>query len=134
MTTEEKRMPERVLVARYQACTMRLWEMFPRDPLPFDCVAQAWIERLEALLDHGLLQPVPPPGKAIKDGQLVDDDLHTRIEALEHDVGVLKLRTKRLAQKPLKLCGVPCPQCKGVGHAYDTRERCPQCNGRGEIA
>lgn len=42
-------------VARYQACAQRLWAMFPQDPLPPDHPAQGWLERLEALLDHGML-------------------------------------------------------------------------------
>lgn len=59
MTDEsERRLPERVLVARYQACAQRLWAMFPRDPLPSNHPAQAWVERLEALLNHGMLGPV----------------------------------------------------------------------------
>lgn len=56
--TDEGRSPEAVLIARYQACAQRFWEMFSQDPLPDAHPAQAWIERLEALLNLGMLGPV----------------------------------------------------------------------------
>jgi hypothetical protein len=87
-------MKKRSLQDRYQTCAQRIWRLFPKDPLPSSCPAQSWVERLEALLDRGMLQPRPP----------------------------------------LKLPGIPCPQCKGAGRAHDTRERCPRCGGAGEIA
>jgi hypothetical protein len=46
---------------RYRVCAERIWRLFPLDPLPEDCPAQGWVERLEALLDRNLLQPRRPP-------------------------------------------------------------------------
>lgn len=43
------------LIGRYQACALRIWNLFPSDPLPIGDPAQFWIERLEAVLDRDLL-------------------------------------------------------------------------------
>lgn len=43
-------------ISRYQRCVQRIWDMFPCDPLPAD-LAQLYVERLEALLDLGLIGP-----------------------------------------------------------------------------
>lgn len=43
------------LVQRYEVCALRIWELFPTDPLSSDDPAQFWIERLESILDRGLL-------------------------------------------------------------------------------
>lgn len=43
------------LVKRYQACTLRIWRLFPSDCLPADDQSHFWVERLESILDHGLL-------------------------------------------------------------------------------
>jgi hypothetical protein len=40
----------------------RLLAQFPRDPLPDDCDAQGFVERLEVLIDRGLIGPVTLPG------------------------------------------------------------------------
>lgn len=50
------------LLDRYAKCAWRIWELFPGDPLGDDG-AHFPIERLEALLDRGLLAPAadPPP-------------------------------------------------------------------------
>jgi hypothetical protein len=37
------------------ACAQRIWGLFPSDPIPDDERAHFWIERLESILDHGLL-------------------------------------------------------------------------------
>ena len=42
---------------RYVRCAERIWALFPKDPLGDD-PAHAWIERLEALLDRGLLHGI----------------------------------------------------------------------------
>lgn len=101
----------RSTLARYQACVHQLLDLFDDDPLPSNSPAQSYIERLEALIELEALQSVPT--------------LHAR--------AVAKLREKRLAQKPLKLRGVPCPACEGV----DTRDmkalKCGRCGGTGEI-
>jgi hypothetical protein len=52
------------LIERYQRCAARIWEMFPADPLPNDDPAQGYIQRLESLLDRGLLAARQPPGDA----------------------------------------------------------------------
>jgi hypothetical protein len=41
---------------RYQNCAQRIWELFEEDPLG-NSSAHFLIERLEALLDQGLLVP-----------------------------------------------------------------------------
>ncbi len=48
------------LLDRYQQCARRIWQLFPEDPLGDD-PAHCWIERLEAILDRGLLAPSLPP-------------------------------------------------------------------------
>lgn len=48
------------LLGRYQECTRRIWHLFPTDPLGDDCPAHFLIDRLEAILDQGLLAPKPP--------------------------------------------------------------------------
>lgn len=45
------------LVVRYHACVHQLMGLFPRDPLPSNEKAYWLIDRLEALLRHGLLAP-----------------------------------------------------------------------------
>lgn len=45
------------LIERYQRCALRIWNLFPSDPLPIDDPAQFWIERLESILNHELLLP-----------------------------------------------------------------------------
>jgi len=49
------------LLQRYQACAIRIWKLFPHDPLPDDDPAHFWIERLESILDRGLI--IPPTGE-----------------------------------------------------------------------
>jgi hypothetical protein len=44
------------LVQRYQKCALRIFELFDTDPLPSKCKAHFYIERLEAILDAGLLK------------------------------------------------------------------------------
>jgi hypothetical protein len=43
------------LITRYERCALRIWELFPSDPLPPDDLAHFWIERLESMLNRGLL-------------------------------------------------------------------------------
>lgn len=45
------------LINRYQAVAIRIWGLFPHDPLSENNPAQFYIERLEAILDEGLLAP-----------------------------------------------------------------------------
>lgn len=45
------------LIGRYQHCTAQLLALFPHDPLG-DSEAHYYIERLEALIEKKLLQPV----------------------------------------------------------------------------
>lgn len=42
---------------RYGECALRIWKMFEKDPLPDGHKAHFYIERLEALLDLGLIGP-----------------------------------------------------------------------------
>lgn len=44
------------LIERYQRCAEKLWELFPKDPIG-NSTAQSSIERLEAIIDRGLLVP-----------------------------------------------------------------------------
>ena len=55
-------MTESALLLRYRRCVERLLAQFPRDPLPDDCDAQGFVERLEVLIDRGLIGPVTLPG------------------------------------------------------------------------
>ncbi len=48
------------LVGKYQALALRIWKLFPEDPLP-NCTVHFWPERLEALLDRGLLLAAQGP-------------------------------------------------------------------------
>lgn len=52
------------LIKRYQAVAIRIWEIFPSDPLG-DSPAHFWIERLEAIVDKGLLVPSAPHACAL---------------------------------------------------------------------
>ena len=58
MREDVGRVPDRVpdLAKRYQECARRIWHLFPFDPLPVDDPAHFWIERLESILDHDLLE------------------------------------------------------------------------------
>jgi hypothetical protein len=47
------------MLARYQNCVHRILNLFPSDPLPAQCQAHALVQRLEALLNLGLLIPKP---------------------------------------------------------------------------
>lgn len=66
--TTATRQPDELL-KRYQRCAERLWRMFARDPLPDDHPAQSWLERLEALLELGLVGPVPKPFDLLELGE-----------------------------------------------------------------
>jgi hypothetical protein len=46
------------VLRRYQRCAMRIWDLFEHDPLPHDDPAHFFLERLESILDRGLLVPV----------------------------------------------------------------------------
>jgi len=48
---------ETKLIARYQQCVYRIWDLFPNDPLPDGDPAHFLCERLESILDRGLLVP-----------------------------------------------------------------------------
>ncbi len=66
------------ILKRYQRCAVRLWELFPTDPLGDD-PAHFYLERLEALLDRGLLAPQRSDyarieGQELKD--LLDQENH----------------------------------------------------------
>lgn len=47
------------LIKRYQKCVSRILSLFYEDLLPDGCAAQAYVERLEALLDYELIVPRP---------------------------------------------------------------------------
>lgn len=46
------------LLSRYQRVALRIWALFPADPLPPSEPAQTWVERMDALLDRQLLVAV----------------------------------------------------------------------------
>jgi hypothetical protein len=108
------------LIERYQHCTQRLWQLFPRDPLPADDPAQGWIQRLEALLNRGLLAPLAPRPTY-------------SIPALPTDAAAdaLVARYQAASREPL-------PRCVGVvaGNCPAPQIRCHQgciyANDRGE--
>jgi hypothetical protein len=45
------------LIARYQACTLKLLEMLPAGSIPSTDMAQGYCERLESIIRHDLLRP-----------------------------------------------------------------------------
>jgi len=53
------------LLGRYQACAVRIWGLFPSDPLPDDDPAHFWIDRLESILDRELLAVKEPTDYSI---------------------------------------------------------------------
>jgi hypothetical protein len=88
----------------------------------------------QGVFDH----PAQAPWNAVRRERNPDASLTTQ----EHSEGVERLRAKRKAQKPLKLRGVPCPDCDGKGGAdvedagpgWFSWHDCKRCGGTGEIA
>jgi hypothetical protein len=60
MTNEKEYGKLQKLLLRYQRCANKIWELFPKDPLPDGHPAQGALERLEAIVELGLLQSKPP--------------------------------------------------------------------------
>jgi hypothetical protein len=65
------------LIKRYQACAYRIWELFPADPLPEEDMSHFMIERLESILNRGLLVP------------------KSKIDQLERELGELRVERDR---------------------------------------
>lgn len=77
---------------RYQRAFLRLWELFPSDPLGDD-PAHFYIERLEALLDKGLLVPRtdnPTPEDEADGGGRIDRQLSRVDDALAGVRGAIR--------------------------------------------
>lgn len=64
------------LLERYQRCVSQIWDMFDKDPLPDDHPAQAWIERLEALIELGLIKSNVKPKRetVVVEGLFIPSD------------------------------------------------------------
>ena len=66
---EADRVPD--LVSRYQRCALRIWGLFPSDPLPVSDPAHFWVERLESILDRELLV-AKEPESILPDSEAID--------------------------------------------------------------
>lgn len=55
-----------VLLKRYQACALQIWQLFDQDPLPDSDPAQSYLERLERVLINHQLGPNVEPSKQIQ--------------------------------------------------------------------
>lgn len=109
---------------RYMTCAERVWDLFDQDPLPADCAAQTWIERLEALLEHGLLAPAARP--RLNDGVCPGCWGSGCLDRKPCE------RCGGSGRAKPKLRGVPCPDCHGGGGARCGTRPCARCGGSGE--
>jgi hypothetical protein len=64
-------------LARYQDIALRIWNLFPNDPLPSDDPAHLWHERIEALLNRDLLIPRTRMQQLEARNKKLEEDLDT---------------------------------------------------------
>lgn len=88
---------------RYQRCAERVWKLFDVDPLGDQSAAQSWVDRLEAILDGGMLASAIAATREAPTMQQLEERVRRQAEKqivlVETDTNALPLEKVRVLEK-----------------------------------